>query len=168
VTPASRIGRRGWTARIGAAFGLWAVLVLAARVFGNQPDALLLALTIATGAVTVWLFLDASVQTESPLWDRQDTDPVRPPGEDPRLAFLTRAVGQHLDARQVGDTLQRHLVELADQRLLARHGVAWRVDPHRAAPLLGPELTALARQTAPFPRLTVQQIDVLLTRIEAL
>ena len=162
------IGRRGWTARVAAVFGLWAALVLTSRVFGARPDPLLLALTVAAGAVTVWLFLDTSVQTETPLWDRHDDDPVRPPGEDPRLALLTRVVGQHLDAREVGDTLHRHLVELADQRLLARHGVAWRADPERAAPLLGPELTALARQTAPFPRLTVQQIDVLLSRIEAL
>jgi hypothetical protein len=162
------IGRRGWTARIGAAFAVWAVLVLAGRVFGTHPDPLLLALTVAAAAVTVWLFLDTSVQTETPMWDRHADDPVRPPGEDPRLALLTRVVGQHLDAREVGDTLQRHLMDLADQRLLARHGVAWRVDPERAAPLLGPELTSLVRQTAPFPRLSVQQIDVLLSRIEAL
>ena len=37
-----------------------------------------------------------------------------------------------------------------------------------AAPLLGPELVALARQLPPYPRMNLQQIDVLLTRIEAL
>ena len=77
-------------------------------------------------------------------------------------------VAQHLDAREVGDVLHRHLCELADQRLMAAHGVSWRVDPDRAAPLLGPELVALARQDAPYPRMNLQQIDVLLSRIEAL
>jgi hypothetical protein len=168
MSPTSRVGHRGWAARIGSAFALWAALVLVARVFGSDPDPLLLALTIAAGATVVWLFLDTSAETEPPLWNRYDADPVRPPGEDPRLALLTRVVGQHLDAREVGDALQRQLVELADQRLIARHGVSWRVDPERAAPLLGPELTALARQRPPLPRLSVQQIDVLLTRIEAL
>ena len=159
--------RRRWTARIGAAFGLWVVVVGVAVWKGNHPDALLLALTVAAFGTTLWLYLDTGL-TEAPLWDRTDDDPVRPPGEDARLALLTRVVGQHLDARDVGDALQRHLVELADQRLMSRHGVSWRVDPERAAPLLGPELVALARETTPHRRMNLQQIDVLLTRIEAL
>ena len=42
------------------------------------------------------------------------------------------------------------------------------VDPDRAGPLLGPELVALARQSPPYPRMSAQHIDVLLSRIEAL
>ena len=166
TTPAE--SRRRWTARIAVAFAVWAVVVLLARVWGNHPDPALLALTVAAFATTLWLFLDASTQSEVPMWAGHDDDPVRPLGEDPRLSRLARVVGQHLDAREVGDTLQRHLVDLADQRLMARHGLSWRVDPERAAPLLGPELVALARQSPPYPRLSVQQIDVLLSRIEAL
>ena len=159
--------RRRWTGRIGAAFALWVVVVGVAVWQGNHPDALLLALTVAAFGATLWLYLDAGL-VEAPLWDLADDDPVRPPGEDARLALLTRVVGQHLDAREVGDALPRHLVELADQRLMTRHGVSWRVDPERAAPLLGPELVALARATPPHRRMDLQQIDVLLTRIEAL
>ncbi len=163
-------GRRvgPWRARVGAAFAVWAVLVLSARVLGNQPDALLLGLTVAASATTLWLFLDASTQSEAPVWDSGSTERVRPPGEDPRLALLTRVVSRHLDAREVDDTLRRHLLALVDQRLMARHGVSWRVDPERASPLLGPELVALARQEPPHPRMSIQQIDVLLSRIEAL
>jgi hypothetical protein len=144
------------------------VLVVVAFLQGNRPDGLLLGLTVAAFATTLWLFLDAGLHSEAPRWDLADDDPVRPPGEDPRLALLTRVVAQHLDAREVGDVLHRHLCELADQRLMAAHGVSWRVDPDRAAPLLGPELVALARQRAPHPRMNPQQIDVLLSRIEAL
>lgn len=160
--------RRRWTARIAVAFAIWAGVVLVARFKGNQPDALLLALTVAAFGTTLWLYLDAGAHSEPPNWDRPDDDPVRPPGEDRRLALLTRVVGQHLDSREVGDGLQRHLVELADERLMAAHGVSWRVDPDRAAPLLGPELAALARQHPPYPRMSLHQIDVLLSRIEAL
>ena len=160
--------RRRWTARIALAFALWAVVVVIAHLQGNRPDGLLVGLTVAAFATTLWLFLDAGLQSEAPRWDLHDDDPVRSPGEDPRLALLTRVVAQHLDAREVGDVLHRHLCELADQRLMAAHGVSWRVDPGRAAPLLGPELVALARQDAPYPRMTLQQIDVLLSRIEAL
>ncbi|QWZ08578.1 hypothetical protein KRR39_01510 [Nocardioides panacis] len=160
--------RARWTARIGLAFALWAVLVVIAFLEGNRPDGLLLGLTVAAFATTLWLFLDAGLHSEAPRWDLADDDPVRPPGEDPRLALLTRVVAQHLDAREVGDVLHRHLCELADQRLMAAHGVSWRVDPDRAAALLGPELVALARQRAPHPRMDPRQIDVLLSRIEAL
>jgi hypothetical protein len=157
-----------WTARVAAAAALWVVVVGIAAVQGNHPDALLIGLTLAAFATTLWLYLDASAHDAGPTWDRVDDDPVRPPGEDSRLALLSRVVGQHLDAREVGDALHRHLEELAEQRLMARHGVSWRVDPERAAPLLGPELLALARQQPPYPRLDVRQIDVLLSRIEAL
>jgi hypothetical protein len=165
-------GRRRWAARICTAFAVWAVLVLVARVLGNHPDGLLLGLTVAAFATTLWLYLDVSTRSEAPLWDREDDERIRPPGEDPRLALLVRVVSRHLDAREADDTLQRHLLELADQRLVARHGVSWRVDPDRAAPLLGPDLVGLARQAGPggppAPRLSPGRIDVLLSRIEAL
>ena len=164
MSPAVRL----WASRIGTAAAIWAVVVLIARTKGNQPDVPLLALTTAAFATTLWLYLDVSTRSEVPLWDRTDADPVRPPGEDARLALLARVIGQHLDAREVGDVLQRHLLDLADHRLMTSHGVSWRVDPDQAGPLLGPELVALARQSAPYPRMTLQQIDVLLTRIEAL
>ena len=165
-----REDRRRWVARVATAFALWAVVVGIAVWKGNHPDALLLGLTFAVAATTLWLYLDAGVVAvaEARLWDRGDHDPVRPPGEDARLALLTRVVGQHLDGRQVGDGLHRHLLDLADQRLMSSHGVSWRVDPDQAGPLLGPELVALARQQPPYPRMNLQQIDVLLTRIEAL
>jgi hypothetical protein len=160
--------RRMWAARIATAAGLWIVIVGISAVQGNHPDALLIGLTLAAFATTLWLYLDASARDAGPDWDRVDDDPVRPPGEDSRLAFLSRILGQHLDGREVDDTLHRHLEDLAEQRLMARHGVSWRVDPDQAGPLLGPELLALARQQAPYPRLDVRQIDVLLSRIEAL
>jgi hypothetical protein len=167
VSSSSEVRRR-WTARIATAFALWAVVVAIAALQGNHPDALLLGLTVAAFGATLWLYLDLSAMTSPPAWDRADDDPVRPPGEDNRLALLNRVVGQHLDAREVGDTLHRHLVELAEQRLMARHGLSWRVDPERAAPLLGAELVAVVRQQPPYPRMDVRQIDVLLRRIEAL
>jgi hypothetical protein len=51
---------------------------------------------------------------------------------------------------------------------MARYGLSWRVDPGRARELLPDELVDLAEQTAPYPRMSVRQVDVLLTRIEAL
>lgn len=157
-----------WVKRVAAAFAVWAAVVLAARTLGNDPQPLLIALGVAVFAAVLWFYLDVSVRHTPPQWDRVPTDPMHEPGEDPRLALLTRVIAQHLDAREVSDTLQRHLMELADHRLVAAHGVAWRTDPTRAEPLLGPELTALARQRPPYPRMDLDQIDVLLRRIEAL
>lgn len=164
----ARAVRRRWASRIGAAVSLWVVVVGVAVFLGNQPDALLLGLLIAACAASLWLYLDTSTAVEAPRWRTVDDDPVRPPGEDRRLAMLTRVLRGHADAREVGNALRAHVLELADQRLLATHGVSRRADPERAAGLLGPELTALADQQPPYPRLTPHQIDVLLNRIEDL
>jgi hypothetical protein len=165
--PGTEVGRR-WTARVLVAVVVWAAVVIAARVFGNQPRVGLLALTVAAVATVLWIYLDASTQGVAAVWDRSADEPIRPPGEDPRLAMLTRVVAQHLDARQSSGVLRRHLLDLADHRLMRNHGLSRRADEHRAAAVLGPELTALAEQREPYPRMTPAQIDVLLQRIEAL
>jgi hypothetical protein len=169
VTPAAATVSTGrWVARGVAALLLWAALTLGGHVLGGHPHPALLALAVAGAATALWLLLDLSGASGVSVWERVGTEPIRPPGEDPRLAALERVVAAHFDARVVTDALQRHLMALADQRMVARHGVSWRVDPERAGPLLGPELLALAQQTAPYPRLSVHQVDVLLSRIEAL
>jgi hypothetical protein len=169
VTPATAaVGTGRWVARGLAALLVWAALTLGAHVLGGRPHPGLLALTVAGAATALWLLLDLPGSSGVSVWDRVGTEPIRPPGEDPRLAALERVVAAHVDAHVVTDALQRHLMALVDQRLIARHGVSWRVDPERAAALLGPELLELARQTAPYPRMPTRQIDVLLTRIEAL
>jgi hypothetical protein len=151
-----------------AAVAFWALLTLGAQVLGNQPRTGLLALAVAALATVLWLYLDASAQTDVPVWDRYADEPIRPPGEDARLALLSRVIAQHFDARRPDGTLRRHLLDLADHRLVSRHGVSWRADPERAEGVMGPELTALARQSEPYPRMSADQIDVLLERIEAL
>jgi hypothetical protein len=160
--------RRMWTARVLAAVAVWAVLVMTARVFGNQPRVGLLALTVAALATVLWLYLDASMRNDLVVWDRSSDEPIRPPGEDPRLALLIRIVAQHLDARQSTGVLRRRLLDLADHRLMSKYGLSRRADEERAAAVLGPELTSLAQQREPYPRMTLDHIDLLLQRIEAL
>ena len=160
--------RRAWMARVLAAVAVWAVLVIAARVFGNQPRVGLLALTVAALATVLWLYLDAFTQDDLVVWTRSSDEPVRPPGEDPRLALLNRVVDQHLDARQSTGVLRHHLLGLADHRLMSKYGLSRRADEQRAAAVLGPELTSLAEQREPYPRMTLDHIDLLLQRIEAL
>lgn len=171
-TPSGTAGPHGtwrqWVARIAAAFGLWLVIAVTAWLLGNQPQPGLLALLVALGSVVVWLFLDVSGDAEPVRWPEVAEEPVHPPGEDSRLARLHRMVSQHQDAREVGDALHRQLSRLADQRLVAHHGVSHLADPDRAGELLGPELVAVMTQRPPYPRLTLQQVDDLLRRIEAL
>jgi hypothetical protein len=157
-----------WSKRIALAFGLWLAVAVAAWVLGNQPDPLLLALVIGVGAALVWLYLDVSADAEVSTWPGMVEEPVRPPGQDPRLERLHRILTQHQSAHEVGDALHRTLTELADHRLVAHHGVSLQADPERAAEILGPELASVATQRAPYPRLSTDRIDVLLTRIETL
>ena len=157
-----------WWGRIVTAAAIWGILVAGAYALGDSPRPGLLAVVVGAATVVVWLILDVSGDMESVRWLPQEPGAVRPPGEDQRLALLRRVVAQHLDGREVGDALYRHLVELTDQRLVMRRGVSIRADPARAADLVGPELAAVVAARPPYPRLTLDQIDRIVSRIEDL
>lgn len=159
----------GWKGRVALTFCAWLVVAGIVGFFGGAAHPAVLALYVAVGAALVALFVDASAATRPARWPTPREEPVRVRGEDPRLDRLRRVVAQHLDSREVGDALHRHLAELADHRLMMRHGITRDADPERAARLLGPELTSvLAVRAPPYPRLTTTQIDLLLRRIEDL
>jgi hypothetical protein len=158
----------GWAGRVLTVLGLWLAVCAVASVFGAHPSYGLVALVLAAGAALVLLLLDTSARQEPAVWARPDEDPVRPPGEDPRYALLRRVLAAHLDGRTVGSQLHDHLMAVADQRLLAHHGVSRRADPERAAALMGPELSRFAAATDPYPRLDLAAVDALIDRIEAL
>jgi hypothetical protein len=155
-------------ARVLGGFLVWVGLVGLASILGARPDILLVGLTVGAAAAALWLCVDAVAETDSPGWGQLDDEPVRPPGQDNRFVALTRMVNGHFEARRPDDSLHRQLVGLVDQRLIARYGVSWRADPERAEPLMDPVLVALAEQQPPHPRMTRQQLDVLLSRMEAL
>lgn len=155
-------------ARLAAAFGVWLVTCVVAWFFGNAPRPGVVAMYVAVASALVWLFLDVSADTEVTRWPGVREEPVREPGEDPRLGQLRRVVAHHLDGREVGDVLHRRLTALADQRLMARHSVTREADPELAARLLGPDLLAVTTAHPPYPRLTTAQIEQLLQRIETL
>ena len=149
-------------------FGVWFVVCAVSLFFGLRPHPVLLALLVAAVGGVLLLLVGTTVEPPSVAWTPREPDPMWRSGEDPRLALLTRLVTAHLVAHNPGGPLHRHLTALADQRLVAHHGVSRLADPQRAHALLGPELTALATATDPFPRLTMDQIDVLIDRIEEL
>jgi len=157
-----------WLNRALLVLGLWLAVAVVAHIFGAHPSYGLLVLVLAAGAGTLMLLLDTSARAEGPVWTLPDENPVRPPGEDPHFAMLRRVVDGHLDARAVDDQLHRHLLAVVDERLLASHGVSRVADPARAERLMGPELTAFAHATDPYPRLDTARIAVLIDRIEAL
>ena len=161
------MSRRAWL-RVAGAFAVWAGLVGLARTLGSRPDIVLVGITVAAAAAALWLCVDAVGETASPRWELLEDEPIRPPGQDSRLSALTRMVTAHFDGRRPDDTLHQQLVGLVDQRLMARHGLTWRADQDRARVLLDPELAALAEQQPPHPRMTRQQVDALLSRIEAM
>jgi hypothetical protein len=154
--------------RVAGAFVVWAALVGLARTLGSRPDIALVGLTVAAVAAALWLCVDAVGETSNPRWELLDDEPIRPPGQDSRFSALTRMVTAHFEGRRPDDSLHRELVGLLDQRLVARYGVSWRADPDRARSLLEPALADLAEQPPPHPRMTRQQVDTLLSRIEAM
>jgi hypothetical protein len=157
-----------WARRAALAVGVWFAVCAAAFLLGLRPNPVLLALLAAAAGATLLLVLELSGTAGPARWRVGEHDPVRPLGEDPGLARLTRMVNAHLVSHEIGDRMHEHLLHLLDQRLVAHHGISAHADPGRAAGLLGPELAALVAQRPPYPRLTVDQIDVLIDRIEAL
>lgn len=158
---------RSWRNRIALAAFLWLVACAGAWAWGLAPRPGLLALVIAAAGGVLWLYLDISGETEPVTWVRIADDPIRVPGEDPRLSLLMRVISGHLDAKDVGDQLHRHLAAVTDERLLARHGITRSARPDRAATVLGPDLYGFLDGPR-TRRLSPAQIDHLLKRIETL
>jgi hypothetical protein len=67
----------------------------------------------------------------------------------------------------VTDQLHRYLSDITERRLVATHGISRVADPGKAAELLGPELAGFLDHPR-ARRMSLQEIDRLLTRIEAL
>ncbi|HET6624744.1 MAG TPA: hypothetical protein VFG63_00005, partial [Nocardioidaceae bacterium] len=86
---------------------------------------------------------------------------------DARLSLLERVISQHLDSRDVTDQLHRYLSEITERRLVTKHGLSRVADAGAATDLLGPELAGFLDHPR-AARLSLHQIDRLLTRIEAL
>jgi hypothetical protein len=157
-----------WLRRAAGAFAIWLVICLVAVIFGQRPHPGLLALVVLAGSLTLTLLLEADTMTSALRWQLPGRDSVGEPGEDPRLALLTRVVSAHLVSREVDDRLRQHLRAIVEARMVDHHGISRQADPERAARLLGPDLDGFLAGTGGPVRLTPAQIDVLIDRIEEL
>jgi hypothetical protein len=156
------IRNRWWRRLVGGvlAFGaLEVVLVLA----DTRPDAVRLALLVATGAAVLGLVIDALSDGGVSWYVEVDRPSARERG-DPRLAAHLRLLEAHEAARAPDPALRDRLGVLAARVLAQRHGLD-RDDP-RAAELLGPDVLRVL--DGPPRRLPPGEIDRCLTRIEEL
>jgi hypothetical protein len=159
--------RRTWRNRLVAVVALWLVIWLVLAWFDFEPHPGRIAVLVVAAAMTWWLFLDATAASLPPHWESPEDEPLRRRGSDPRLDLYERVVSQHLDSRDATDLLHRYLAAIADERLVGKHGLSRRADPARAAELLGPQVTEFLERPH-GRRLSLSQIDQLLSRIEAL
>jgi hypothetical protein len=177
---------RRWAGRLVVLVLVWVGLCVGGYALEARPHPGAIGAVVAAVGAVLFLLLDVVGDQEPLRWPSAVSTPPRPAGEDLRTAQLTRVVSQHLDAHDPGETLHRQLTELTDRRLLAHHGVRRDADPEHAAALLGPELNALVGLTptvqptgrpaaqpsgrgagrTSYPRLSLQQIERLVTRIE--
>lgn len=160
--------RTRWGPRIVLAAFVWLFACSIAYLWQLEPQPGLLALVVLSVLALVWGFLDISESVEPLRWEQYVDEPVARRGEDPRLSLLTRIISGHLDSRVVmNHQLHRRLSAVADERLMAHHGLSREADPRRAAEVLGAELSGYLEGPR-NRRLTIAQIDRLMTRIEAL
>jgi hypothetical protein len=151
-----------WRRLVGGlvAFGvLEAVLVLARA----DPDAVRLALLVATCVAVLGLVVDA-LSDGGVSWEVEVERPSARERGDQRLAAYLRLLEAHEAARSPDPALRDRLRELTDRVLTQRHGLT-RTDP-RAVELLGADVLAVL--DGPPRRLPPAEVDHCLTRIEEL
>ncbi|HEU5038800.1 MAG TPA: hypothetical protein VFT70_17470 [Nocardioides sp.] len=154
---------RRWWRRAGAAVLVFVVLEVVLVLAHTGPDAVRLALLVATCVGVLGLVLD-TLSDGSPTWIVEVERPSARTSGDPRLARYVNLIEAHLSARNDDSALRDRLATLTDQVLRQRYGVH-RGDP-RAEALVGPELAAVL--DGPVRRLSPADIGRCLTRIEDL
>ncbi|WP_155992032.1 hypothetical protein [Nocardioides sp. URHA0032] len=157
------MNRRRWWRRAAAGVVVFAVLEVVLELAHAGPDAVRLALLVATCVGVLGLVLD-TLSDASPTWTVEVERPSVREGGDPRLSRYVNLIEAHLTARSDDAALRDRLATLTDQVLRQRYAVG-RGDP-RAEALIGPELAAVI--SGPVRRLSPADIDRCLTRIEEL
>ena len=154
---------RRWWRRAAAGLVAFAVLEVVLLLLDAGPDAVRLALLVATCVAVLGLVLD-TLSDPGPSWAVEVERPSVRDGGDPRLARYVNLLEAHRSARSDDAALRDRLATLTDQVLRQRYALR-RDDPH-ALELVGPELAAVL--TGPVRRLELAEVDHCLTRIEEL
>jgi hypothetical protein len=157
------VNRRRWLVRAAAGVVTFTILEVVLVLADLDPDAVRLALLVATCVGVLGLVLD-TLSDGGPRWTVDVEHPSAREGGDPRLSLYVNLLEAHLSARADDSALRDRLATLTDQVLLQRHGLH-RDDP-RAEALIGPDLGAVV--SGPARRLSPADIDRCLTRIEEL
>ena len=152
-----------WWRRVAGGVAAFVLLEVPLVLAGTDPDAVRLALLVATAVAVLGLVLDALSDGE-PSWQIDVERPSVRDGGDARLARYVSLLEAHESARSPDPALRDRLGDLADTVLAQRHGLD-RDDP-RADGLLGPDVTDLLH--GPPRRLRPVEIEHFLTRIEEL
>ena len=152
-----------WWRRAAAGVLVFAVLEVVLLLAHTGPDALRLALLVATCVGVLGLVLD-TLSDPGPSWTVEVEQPSSRAVGDPRLGRYVGLLEAHLSARSDDAALRDRLGALTDQVLRQRHGI--RLDDPRAIELLGPDVADVL--TGPPRRLGLAEIDRCLTRIEDL
>jgi hypothetical protein len=143
---------RVWMTRLGGAFAVWAVVDAVSAAAGTDPQPLLLAALILIVGSIVWLATDLVDHAAPARWATASMSSRGRRAGDVRVGVLQRALAD-VATRQDVEQLHPLLVELVDDRLAARHGVDRRLDPTRAAAILGGELSDFVTTPPPPVRL---------------
>ena len=166
---------RAWTGRFVVALLVVAGLNLALFELDIEHDVALVSLLVLTTVAAGVLTLEALDAPSRLPWSmpRQDARPHQ--GEDTRTATYRHVIEAHLTSRDVDDAIVWQVADLASRRLRQVHGLRYADDPVRATELLGPQLAEWVShdrrhryRSGPGGRLTVEQLGVVVRRIEEL
>lgn len=154
---------RGLAGRALALLVAYAATYAVLQVLDFEPHALPLLLLLVLAAL-VWRLVHEALDAPPADWGTPVPPSTRPVGQDAVLAANLRLLESHTASRAPDPALGRRLLSLGGARLEARLGVP--ADGATSDARLGPEWAALRRD--PGRRLSVAEIDRVLTRIEEL
>jgi hypothetical protein len=149
---------------LGAAGASWALTAW----IGLRPRPVLVVLTLLAAFVCLWLVEDLAA-------DRYDLDLDTPRrrliprwGLDARFSRLAASLRPPYDAHLVASQVHATLVAIADERLLAHHGIDRATDPEGARAVMDPNLASYLERPPEPRRNLIAYLSDMVTRIEAL
>jgi hypothetical protein len=152
------------TLALGGAGAVWALTAW----IGLRPRPVLVVLTSLAAFVCLWLAEDLAAHRYDLDLDTPRRRLIPRWGLDARFSRLSAALRPPYDAHLVASQVHATLVAIADERLLAHHGIDRATDPEGARAVMDPNLASYLERPSEPRRNLIAYLSDMVTRIEAL
>ena len=159
---------RTWARRVGVTGVIWGGLVAGMTAAEMDPRPLLLAAVAGALVLAVSLVYDVGWEPATPAaWPDVRVDRATSAG-DARVHQLQGVIEAAISSNERVARLRDLLTSIADERVRAHHGVDRAAEPARYRTIVGDDVVTWLELGDSPVRVTRQELDGILRRIEAL